>query len=648
MIMSLAGPPVEVLAGRVSVAARVDVTRGNDVLAVDVPCKNVQLDYNSEQTVPFRLAFDVPASYVPEVPLDALNNYGHRVHLSQVIRTVQGREYTVNLGWYLITEWTEDGGAVHVTATDLLKLLEDDPMAWPSSPARNADLKGEAQRLAGHLPVTFMNRDQIDMSTERSWEWGFSRTEAIRDLALARGLTYEVTTDGYLTFRPLKDGRGRGRTYKCTDLLLDAPRHSVERKPNRVIATGKGNVFDHWKTETVFDSNEGGTSGFSSRSVYISSSWVWRNDIGRLRYTWHKNDFASQYGFAVSNRVKIPKKGRTKITLGVTASRRMEARAGVLRNGELAGAHDVVIGATRTNVTINVPDGSSAEGFRVWVAELVQDGQWVEVDSIRVENTVKGKTTVLLNQTFYSRNRGNWAAVSGGVKWENTQVWNEKGIIRATTPYLSKNTSYVRPVFTFRKQLGTKGDKVVSFQMRSNKNNRLTVQFLRGDGSVYSSNWMNSTEWMTFTETVPALTGFSGFNITPTDQFYNGDYIEIKNLRIEHRVAEYREQSFVGRASMTAEPYGKHYGRVTRRIELESVTSRAGAVAAANRELSDAHIANDLRSVEIIPDPTIRGGDILGFIPEEGPPFTGRVTAFSLPVDDVNARMRLDLEVLQW
>lgn len=669
--MGLAGPSVSVLKGRVAVRAKVDLVRGYDTLAVDVPVKNTVLDYNSERTVPFQLQFDLPVSFVPEVELDPLNNYGQRVHLSQVIRTLAGREYSVNLGWFIITSWEESGNVVHVTALDLLLKLEENPMAWPSSPAKNADLRREAQRLAGDLPVTFSYPGEIDMTTERSWEWGTSRSEAIRDLALARGLTYSVDTDGYLRFRPLKQGTERTRTYRCTDLLLDAPRKSRERRPNRVVAVGKGNVFDKWTTDTELDTTgESGTSGW--KIATSKAAWTYRSVSGttRARAVWALGSGASQNGFGVQLKRKFAKDPRFHMTVALTASRVMTCRYGLYRgDGAILDVKTVTIGPTRTTLSISQAAGSMADGARFLIDDGVNDGQWVEIDTVKITKTVKvnkrdskgklvkdknnknvkvDKTTTVLEQDFADHKLGGWGAIDGTTKWENT--YGGSGSSHYSRLVFTKLVpgATCRPVLRFRKKSVAQGDKVISLDLRSNPAVGLRADFLRGTGAVVATSTVNSTSFETVTKTIQALTAFSGINIVPASRFGPSGRIDFRNTIIKRTYAVYKEASFVGRASLGAEPYGKDYGRVTQRVELESANSRGAAVAAANRALSDAHIANDFRSVEIIPDPTMRGGDVHGFIPEEGPPFTGRVQAFSLPVDDVTASMRVDVEVLQW
>ena len=119
-----AGPSTEALAGPVAVGARIDVHLGGHVLAVDVPCEDVQIDWASDRVVPGKLTYTCPAGWVPESPGDALNNYGQRSHVVALLDTVEGRD-EVDLGWWQHQSWDEqDNGTIKVEALDLLQLLE--------------------------------------------------------------------------------------------------------------------------------------------------------------------------------------------------------------------------------------------------------------------------------------------------------------------------------------------------------------------------------------------------------------------------------------------------------------------------------------------------------------------------------------------
>lgn len=231
------GPSLEVLSGPVGVGARIDVHLNGRVLAVDVPCEDVQIDWTSDRVVPGRLTYACPAGWVPDSPAAPLANYGQRSHVVAILETLSGRD-EVDLGWWQHQSWEEDAsGTVKVECLDLLQLLEQDPMAWPSSPPRGARVSTEAQRLAGSLPVV-LDPGVVDSAVSVRTQWGHSRSEAIRDLCQSRGLHHAVKADGCLHLWNRSDGSSPVARYTGRDLLIDAPRRSVERRPNRWVVVG--------------------------------------------------------------------------------------------------------------------------------------------------------------------------------------------------------------------------------------------------------------------------------------------------------------------------------------------------------------------------------------------------------------------------
>ena len=72
------GPSTEALAGPVAVGARIDVHLGGVVVALDIPCEDVQIDWASDRVVPGKLTYTCPSSWVPESPASPLSNYGQR------------------------------------------------------------------------------------------------------------------------------------------------------------------------------------------------------------------------------------------------------------------------------------------------------------------------------------------------------------------------------------------------------------------------------------------------------------------------------------------------------------------------------------------------------------------------------------------
>ncbi|MCR2051825.1 hypothetical protein NSA19_02940 [Actinomyces bowdenii] len=90
------------------------------------------------------------------------------------------------------------------------------------------------------------------------------------------------------------------------------------------------------------------------------------------------------------------------------------------------------------------------------------------------------------------------------------------------------------------------------------------------------------------------------------------------------------------------------YGRVTDRRELNSAESQAAVNAAADSYRREALAVVSTRSVEIVADPRLEAGDVIAVHTDHGEVIVGRVTAYSLPVSDPSARMRVDLEETAW
>lgn len=264
------GPSTEVLKGVVAVGARIDVHLGRTVVALDVPCEDVQIDWASDRIVPGKLTYTCPSGWVPDSPAAALNNYGQRSHVLMVLETPTGRD-SVDLGWWQHQTWEEDAsGKVKVEALDLMQLLEQDPMAWPSSPPSGATVLTEAQRLAGALPVV-LDPGTPNPLVSPSTQWGHSRSEAIRDLCVARGLNWAVKADGQLHLWKQTDAREPVARYTGRDLLVEAPRKSVDRRPNRWVSVGSPQQEDDKKPAVRWTGTALNTSWPYEPSMY---GWV--------------------------------------------------------------------------------------------------------------------------------------------------------------------------------------------------------------------------------------------------------------------------------------------------------------------------------------------------------------------------------------
>lgn len=264
------GPSTRALAGPVAVGVRIDVHLGRTVVALDIPCEDVQIDWSSDRVVPGKLTFTCPASLVPESPASPLNNFGQRSHVVAILETRDGRD-EVDLGWWQHQSWEEESsGKVKVECLDLLQVLEQDPMAWPSSPPSGATVLSEAQRLAGSLPVV-MDPGTPNPLVPVSTQWGHSRTEAIRDLCRPRGLNWVVKSDGCLHLWAQSSGSEPVARYSGRDMLIEAPRKSVERRPNRWVVVGSPQQADDKKPAVKWTGTATASSWPYEPSVY---GWV--------------------------------------------------------------------------------------------------------------------------------------------------------------------------------------------------------------------------------------------------------------------------------------------------------------------------------------------------------------------------------------
>lgn len=101
--------------------------------------------------------------------------------------------------------------------------------------------------------------------------------------------------------------------------------------------------------------------------------------------------------------------------------------------------------------------------------------------------------------------------------------------------------------------------------------------------------------------------------------------------------------------SSTQAPYEPTaYGIVNARYEMNQAGSQAQVTKAAQTYMRDAVVTSETRSLEIPADPLLELGDVISAETDTGEMLVGRVTAYSLPVDAPDARMRVDIEALLW
>ena len=222
----------------IAVGARVNVVRGSQVLALDVPVRNVRESWTESRDVPTQVGFTAPIECVPTHPLSPLNNFGQRIQLVCLVETSLGVE-EIEIGWFQIESWEEKENGVEVICLDLRQILAASPADWPSSPPAGATLRSEMQRLA-HLGEGFslpIVLDVEDRPIPRIFQWGTNRLENIDQLSESCGLVNGVKPDGCLHAWKLPGSHPVAR-YTATDFLLAAPRASTGRLPNRVTVVG--------------------------------------------------------------------------------------------------------------------------------------------------------------------------------------------------------------------------------------------------------------------------------------------------------------------------------------------------------------------------------------------------------------------------
>lgn len=246
------GPSTVDLSGAVAVGARVDVWHGGRCIASDVPCSGVVVEATTSRVVPSQVELTVPRELVPRQAHDPMANYGQRLLVTSLLE-VDGRPVEVNVGWYQVRECDHEG---KVVADDLMQVVVENDMAWPSSPPAGATLASELRRLAwgevqgAGLPVVL---EVPDRRIPRTFQWGHKRADAIRDLCSSYGLAYGVKPDGCLhvwdqplTCRPVVH-------YSSGDLVVSAQRETRPRVPNRWVVAGspQGDEATKWTSVTT-------------------------------------------------------------------------------------------------------------------------------------------------------------------------------------------------------------------------------------------------------------------------------------------------------------------------------------------------------------------------------------------------------------
>ncbi len=220
------------------VTSQVDVWLGSNLLAQRVPILSGTLAVSVDQQVPERLTITVPIadpttglSWSPRSPGDPLAHYGQRIRVSRGVR--RGRqELQVQLGWFQITTWKDDGYRLEVEALGLMTILDQARLLVPSAPATGTTFKGEMLRLVdGLLPLHFSSAI-VDRTCPTTFAWEDDRIGAVYELADAWPARLRVDNSGILQVLPPNDN------------AATAGISWVENTTNVIVSTGRTGTRD--------------------------------------------------------------------------------------------------------------------------------------------------------------------------------------------------------------------------------------------------------------------------------------------------------------------------------------------------------------------------------------------------------------------
>lgn len=231
---SMFGPS---LAGSHTVSSTVDAFYAGTLVLDNVPISDGSLELDSTQMIAANLGFTVPRYFtppdgvtrdlLPSGELDAFANNGQRVLLAYTIsRPGHGTE-TINLGWYRINDWTEDGASLNVTATSLEALLDEFRFLDTIQIAAGTGFQAAVRQInANTLPLRFapgVTGTVLGRSAEDN------RLEALATLVTDWGYRLYVNDAGTLVVAPAWDDT----TDPSIASLVDGEGGTVVRVPTQ-------------------------------------------------------------------------------------------------------------------------------------------------------------------------------------------------------------------------------------------------------------------------------------------------------------------------------------------------------------------------------------------------------------------------------
>ncbi len=229
--------PVE-LSNAASTWVSVDVVRGREVLALDLPIIGGEYTATADREVQGELHLTLDAGYTPDSYNSPISVYGQTMHATYWIQTGQQTTATP-LGLFRIQQWNVEGQRISVKAADVWQDLADDPFPYPTSPKRNATVLTEARRIAGRVPVDLA--PGLDRPVTGVETWGVERGKALQELGDLYNIQWTTRPDGSLYGREAGLPVKVDTVYTGNDILLDVEKRGERSYFNQVTAWGRKN-----------------------------------------------------------------------------------------------------------------------------------------------------------------------------------------------------------------------------------------------------------------------------------------------------------------------------------------------------------------------------------------------------------------------
>lgn len=169
-----------------------------------------RLTVSASQAIPERLELTVPRwdgrDWRPGVdPEHPLARFGQELQVSiRAGSSATTQTWETRVGRFLVTDWNDaaGGGAVHVSASGLLRRVQDDRLTAPSQPGSSATLLSEARRLLPPGMSASFDAALVDRACPAGMSWSEDRLAALQEIADAWPALLRTDEWGQVSFRP--------------------------------------------------------------------------------------------------------------------------------------------------------------------------------------------------------------------------------------------------------------------------------------------------------------------------------------------------------------------------------------------------------------------------------------------------------------